>query len=153
NKKVNFLFFALFSISGYSQPSFSQEEVSLLVEVGPCLNLESTLDRFACYEKQVDLAKENSESINSTSNLSLNSAETEVQLPTLATRQEYEDSFGLPEEPKDPDESESLESTITNLRETLPNYWIITLENGQVWRQMNGKIYPLVKGQEIRIYP
>ena len=33
------------------------------------------------------------------------------------------------------------------------NGWIVTLEHGQVWRQMNTKRYALREGQEVRIYP
>jgi hypothetical protein len=31
--------------------------------------------------------------------------------------------------------------------------WIVTLENGQVWRQMETRRYNLRTGQEVRIYP
>ena len=34
-----------------------------------------------------------------------------------------------------------------------PSGWIITLDKGQVWRQMIGKRYDLRNGQEVRIYP
>ncbi|HEU4619493.1 MAG TPA: hypothetical protein VFV10_15760 [Gammaproteobacteria bacterium] len=30
---------------------------------------------------------------------------------------------------------------------------MITLENGQIWRQMTPEIYPLQEGFEVKIYP
>ena len=37
--------------------------------------------------------------------------------------------------------------------ETGPNGWIITLKNGQIWRQSINKRYHLQNGQQVRIYP
>lgn len=34
-----------------------------------------------------------------------------------------------------------------------PSGWIVTLEQGQIWRQMIAKRFDLKKGQEVRIYP
>ena len=36
---------------------------------------------------------------------------------------------------------------------SVPSGWIVTLELGQVWRQMISKRYDLHKGQVVRIYP
>ena len=41
---------------------------------------------------------------------------------------------------------------MTDLRETVPNSYVITLENGQVWRQMRAKWYPLRLGQRVRVH-
>ena len=43
--------------------------------------------------------------------------------------------------------------TITALRERLPNSWLITLDNGQVWNQTYAKWYPLQIGQRVEIGP
>jgi pyruvate/2-oxoglutarate dehydrogenase complex dihydrolipoamide acyltransferase (E2) component len=47
----------------------------------------------------------------------------------------------------------TVESTISALRETVPNAWMITLANGQVWRQEYPKAYRLAVGQRVRITP
>ncbi|HUQ52064.1 MAG TPA: hypothetical protein VM692_07565, partial [Gammaproteobacteria bacterium] len=40
---------------------------------------------------------------------------------------------------------------ISALRETIPNAWLITLDNGQVWRQDYPEPYPLKVGQRVEI--
>jgi len=45
-----------------------------------------------------------------------------------------------------------LNDRITGLQKT-PSGWIVTLANGQVWRQMNTQNYGLRIGQEVKIYP
>ncbi len=50
-------------------------------------------------------------------------------------------------------EAEELLGTVAALRQTVPNSYIITLENGQVWRQMRPQWYPLQVGHSVRIYP
>ena len=41
---------------------------------------------------------------------------------------------------------------MTALRETVPNAYLITLDNGQVWRQTVPQYYPLRPGSDVRIY-
>jgi hypothetical protein len=43
--------------------------------------------------------------------------------------------------------------TIVALRETTPDKYLITLDNGQVWRQVATKRYRLQTGMDVRIYP
>lgn len=43
--------------------------------------------------------------------------------------------------------------TITDLRETIPDRWVITLDNGQVWQMNQSKRYPLRVGLDVRVYP
>jgi hypothetical protein len=47
---------------------------------------------------------------------------------------------------------EELYDRIKELRK-VPNGWIVTLESGQVWRQMYSKRYNLQVGQEVKISP
>ena len=53
---------------------------------------------------------------------------------------------------KNDDDEEQLFDRIAALQKT-PDGWIITLESGQVWRQMVGKRYNLREGQEVKISP
>ena len=48
-------------------------------------------------------------------------------------------------------ESDTFEGVITALRETVPNAWVVTLDNGQVWRQDYPERYRLQVGQPVRI--
>jgi hypothetical protein len=43
--------------------------------------------------------------------------------------------------------------TIVEFHERLPNAYLITLDNGQVWLQTEPKQYPLRPGLDVRIYP
>lgn len=43
-------------------------------------------------------------------------------------------------------------SRVAEMREVAPNTLLITLENGQVWRQTQSKQYPLRPGSQVRIY-
>jgi hypothetical protein len=44
-----------------------------------------------------------------------------------------------------------LEGVITELRETIPNAWVITLDSGQRWRQTYPERYPLQIGKRVQI--
>ena len=44
-------------------------------------------------------------------------------------------------------------ATVAQLRETVPNSFLITLDNGQVWRQTVPLAYGLREGAEVRLYP
>ena len=41
---------------------------------------------------------------------------------------------------------------VTALRETVPNAYLITLDNGQVWRQNRAQEYPLQPGQRVTLH-
>src|SRR5690606_41379495 len=49
-------------------------------------------------------------------------------------------------------EREELFGVVASLRETVPNCYVISRENGQVWRQVRPSFYPLRPGQTVRIY-
>lgn len=49
-------------------------------------------------------------------------------------------------------QTEELFATVASVRETVPNSYVITLDNGQVWRQMRPRFYPLQPGNRVRIY-
>jgi hypothetical protein len=77
-----------------------------------------------------------------------------TEQPIDQTSRVTEENFGLPPE-KQEDEKDLIElhSTISKLREYVPGRYLITLENGQVWRQMVAERYRLRVGHNVRIYP
>jgi hypothetical protein len=77
-----------------------------------------------------------------------------TEQPIDQTSRVTEENFGLPPE-KQEDEKDLIElhSTISKLREYVPGRYLITLENGQVWRQMVAERYRLRVGHKVRIYP
>ena len=42
-------------------------------------------------------------------------------------------------------------ATVTELHETVPNAWLITLDNGQVWRQNVPQRFALKTGQRVTL--
>jgi hypothetical protein len=50
-------------------------------------------------------------------------------------------------EPKPPE----IVATVTELHETVPNAWLITLDNGQVWRQNVPQRFALKTGQQVTL--
>jgi hypothetical protein len=54
----------------------------------------------------------------------------------------------------DPGESvpPDIVAKVAELRETVPNSLLITLDNGQVWRQTTPEYYALRVGVDVRIY-
>jgi hypothetical protein len=43
-------------------------------------------------------------------------------------------------------------ATVTELHETVPNAWLITLDNGQVWRQNIPQRFALKPGQRVTLH-
>lgn len=164
----------------------AQSSGSMMVDVGPCIRLESAIQRFACYEQQVENTLTGSTQAfeplvvpgtASSPTPSAPPAAPAANLPAaptapatasappaappaaapspVVTSNNTEANFGLPASREEQDkEIEELHSTITALSETVPNAYMITLENGQVWRQMTpDSTYRLQVGHAVRIYP
>ena len=138
----------------------AQEQEPLLIDVSSCVILESILERYECYEKQVELGESGSASqfqnlpVSQPAIVSRPVAEAPQSSQPAQTERVTEDNFGLPDDPvEELGNVEELISKISELREFRPNYFSITLENGQVWRQTVGKRYRLRVGHQVRIYP
>jgi len=115
---------------------------SVVVEVGECVDLPSPEQRLACFEAQVEAAR------------SAPPAAAAAAAPAAASSTAPED-FGLREpEPKEVREAPpEIHAKVVELRETVPNAFLITLDNGQVWRQTQPKYdYVLRPGSDVRIF-
>jgi hypothetical protein len=106
----------------------------LYIEVSECVELTPDVERHACYDRLAEAAK------------AAQAAKTDL-LSNFA-----ETAPGQPEPARTNPQPEEIVSTITELKETRPNVYTITLENGQIWRQVGSKRYPLRIGFEVRIY-
>ncbi|MFO7285516.1 MAG: hypothetical protein C0P79_001585 [Gammaproteobacteria bacterium] len=153
----------------------AQTRDSLEVDVGACVGLDSPEERFACYERSVEAARrargESAQAVtepppsiepkpserpaaaaaassSSTRPAASSAAVVEREIPVRV-----DDDFGKRQPRRKVEERPELRSTIVALRETVPNTYLITLENGQVWRQMEGSRYPIHVGDSVRIYP
>ena len=96
------------------------------VDVSECVKLTTPEERLACFEKQVEVSKTN---------------------PPPPSSSASDAGRGEPEE-----EAADIQARVAELRETVPNAYLITLDNGQVWRQTVPKYYPIQAGHPVRIY-
>ena len=147
------------------QPAFAQESQAVTVDVGRCTALTSPDARLACFGAQVDAV------LNERSPTEGDQHATVTEANGVAQAAPSGDERSSPEEERaargtkrgsdDPRSEEAVgesreddeyTGTIVAIRERLPNAYVITLDNGQVWQQTEPKQYPLRPGLEVRIY-
>ena len=115
------------------QPASAQEPAGTVsVDVSECVKLTTPEERLACFEQQVAGARTSP------------AAPGAAAPPSSAAAA----SNGSSDASTRPD----IQATIVELRETVPSAFLITLDNGQVWRQTVPKVYPLREGDRVRIY-
>jgi len=158
-------------------------EQSLTKEVSRCANIKSAIERLTCYDELADQIQQTNSDLEAAdlsepesdsgsdapvriieqesvaAAADMQSTPVKEQVPvTEQTVNEAgrvtEENYGLPPEKRE-DERDLVElhSTIRKLKEPVPDRYLITLENGQVWRQMVGERYGLRVGHNVRIYP
>jgi len=76
----------------------------------------------------------------------------EAESDSIPPADSVENSFGLPEEKEEAQVIELI-ARVAELKELGLNRYLITLENGQVWEQMQTRRFALSEGDEVRIYP
>jgi hypothetical protein len=120
------------------QPVLGQGSDTATADLTECVELESPEARFACYEARRSAVLEERERAAAAPAPAEEAAETDAG---------HADSSA----PTGADAKAEVLATITALRQTVPNSYVITLDNGQVWRQMQPKWYPLRVGHQVRI--
>lgn len=146
----------------------SVAQQSFLIDAGPCLTLGTAVERLVCFEQQVREAQElqgvapavvtrpapapAAAAQQSAPPSAPQAAAPRQEAPVQSAAPTGVAAFGLREE-ADPDATpEELLGTVASVREFAPNQLVVTLSNGQIWRQSNSKRYPLKEGQSLRIY-
>ena len=155
---------------------------TLIMDGGPCLDLTRPIERLTCFEDQARAAQQPGAAIpqqklpvvsipRGTRQQPAQSppqvepqpaSETpqevaqEVESPSITPADSVEDNFGLPEERvnegKERTPANELIARVAEIKEFDRNRFLITLENGQVWEQINSKRFALAEGDEVRIY-
>jgi hypothetical protein len=161
------------------QPAVAQDPKGLTVDVGDCVALEKPEARLACFEAQVEAARARpaparaSEATGpSTDAAERTLSSTEAAQPigassaaagaVGASTAPAVHSQTSAKEPRSPENGGGAEhgseqkpveivAKVTELRETVPNAYVITLDNGQVWRQAHPMPYPLRPGLVVRL--
>lgn len=142
-------------------PATAQDSDNLTVEVSDCAELASAEARLACFDAQVEAARRARPGSDERRGAAAEvpstgvpaAAPSERAAPAEVRREPARtaEPFGLRTEESDAASSEIV-ARVAELRETVPNSYVITLDNGQVWRQTRPLAYPLWQGLEVRIY-
>ena len=152
----------LFMVMGAANNVMAEQP--LTVDVSPCVNIKSAIERLDCYDELAHQARQTRSDREAVDLIEPEAAVVQrspavEQVPvTERAKSEIgrvtEENFGLPPEKRE-DETDLIElhATISKLEEYIPDRYLITLENGQVWRQMVAKRYQLRVGYNVRIYP
>ena len=103
--------------------------------LGRCRAIQDTAARAACYDSLVDTQPQSSEA-------------QRLMIENQRLRQEMARQRNAEKD----EETSELVDMIAAL-EKRPDGWIVTLKNGQIWRQHINRRYELKVGQQVRIYP
>ena len=129
---------AVLAAAAAIQPATAQAPAEAVsVDVSECVKLTTPEERLACFEKQVETSRTSPPAAGATS----------TSPPPPASSASSDSGRDRSEE-----EPADVQARIAEIRETVPNAFLITLDNGQVWRQTVPKVYPLKAGVPVRIY-
>jgi hypothetical protein len=159
-----------------SQAALGEDTEALAVDLADCVELQSPEERFECYESRVEAARrERAPEAAADPGASgagvrtvvippaaqAPSAQRESREPARGTAQPAdevlrtgpnEETFGLSQRRPEANERTEIRATVASVRETIPQTYIIELENGQIWRQMRPRQYHLRPGHHVTIY-
>jgi hypothetical protein len=164
-----------------AQAAVGQNGASVVVDLAECVDIVVDHERFACYERRVaestqreQAREENVPGSNSAAIDAAPASQSPAPLPSAASldppatesleerrsardaerlqaKEERAQRKAARDEPPEGEEPGFI-SSITQLRETVPNAWLVALDNGEVWEQIDPKPYRLKEGMQVRIY-
>jgi hypothetical protein len=145
-------------------PARGQESGGVTIDVSDCVELEKPGERLDCFERQLEAQRQAAPAPTAASPAPAPTAPAptaSAPAPERARTAAAPDAVETIRTPRgrrarqEAAEAPGREivAVVTALRETVPNTWTITLDNGQVWRQTPPKFYPLRPGLEVRLYP
>jgi hypothetical protein len=131
----------------------AQETGKVMIDVAECIKLDAPEARLACYESRVAAmfgeraaqaaAVRPAPPVSAAAAAVRQSQQAEAPPAAAPAVRRPQQAEALP--------AEEIVSRVKELRETVPNSYVITLENGQVWRQTVAKQYRLRPGMQVRI--
>jgi hypothetical protein len=131
----------------------AQPAEPVTADVGRCVAIQDPAERLACYEHEVDEARQ--EHVAETPQ-----PEAAAPAPPAAPATPSIDISSLPRDAEREVAEAGAErlsveyfGTIESVRELEPNVFLVTLDSGQVWRQVESKMYRLKPGARVRVYP
>jgi hypothetical protein len=138
--------------------ALAQNPGSVTIDARRCLQLTSAEERLACFESQVhDALGEGRERRDTARTEPPAAAETaparQAEPPPARQAEPRRDRRNRGADATEAASGTEIIGTIAALAERVPNQYVITLDNGQVWRQSVPERYPIRVGQRVRIYP
>jgi hypothetical protein len=130
---------------GAIQAAAAQQPDAVSVDVSECVKLSSPEERLACFEAQVEAAGGAPAPASSAPAAGTAPAAAGGATAAAGAASDRDDE-------NDRDAPPDILAKVTALRETVPNAYLITLSNDQVWRQTVPESYPLRVGSDVRIY-
>ncbi|MCH9695338.1 MAG: hypothetical protein K0U72_12580 [Gammaproteobacteria bacterium] len=122
---------------------FAQPALAVDDALSQCRQISETLERVACYDSFVD-ARHTTESGNSTesSKPSAPDAQSLFGTPDAEAKRIVSASLEI-------EQIEQIEATITDVRKSRTRKLTVTLDNGQVWRQLDSQPMRLESGEAV----
>jgi hypothetical protein len=121
------------------------QETLRSVDVSECVGLATPEERLACFEARVEAAGRGPAASGAPAAGSAPAASGTTDAGSSSRGRRGQDEAEAADPP-------DIFAKVTELRETVPNSYLITLDNGQVWRQTAPEAYPLREGSDVRIY-
>jgi hypothetical protein len=136
---------------------------SLTIDVGDCLSLESPGKRFDCYERHVEAAKAANPPAADAAvqpGVVTNAPAPEPASPSTAAATAASAAALSAPPTASPSTAAAaaasgaaeIVATVAELHESGPNVWLITLDNGQVWKQDVPQRFALKAGQRVTLH-
>jgi hypothetical protein len=135
-------------------PGGAQARRVLTVDVGECVDLARGEERLACFDAQVERAREGGAAPRATGAASVaegaRAGEAISALEAAPVQRPADGGDRL--RGRDSPSTPLVVAGVTELRQTVPNAFLITLDNGQLWRQVQPLRYRLRVGMQVQIY-
>jgi hypothetical protein len=139
----------------------AQEPGSVTIDVSNCVDLEKPEERLACFEREVEAQRRPAPAPAPAANRAPAAPAVAAPPPPREAPPREVVRTPVPAPAAEPRRrgrgveplGQEILAKVTEVRETVPNTWTITLDNGQVWRQTTPKSFVLRPGMEVRLYP
>ena len=146
NLKLQFAAIAAIAAGAAIGAGAQQPAGPVAVDVSECVKLTTPEERLACFEAQVEGARNAPAPAAPAASAGSAAPAAPGAASAVSTAE-----FGLDGGDLEP-AGQEIQARVTDLRETVPHAYLITLDNGQVWRQTVPKNYGLREGIPVRIY-
>lgn len=134
-----------------------QNRASVVVDLTECVDIVVDHERFACYERRVAEStqrqpqRETPALLDPPEPQSLEERRSARAAERVEAKEERAQRNATRDELLEAEEL-GFVASIAELRETVPNAWLVALDNGEVWEQIDPKPYRLKEGMQVRIY-